>query len=81
VVINLYDTERGFCPAESLTPDEAVALHHRGLLEVADYKRLSFAGAFAVFVEIEKAVRGRRPVGTVIFFGVKSPVRAHQGKA
>jgi len=83
--INLYETGSGdFVPAYALTVDEAVALHRRGVLEARDERHLSPAARLAVRGETRDAVASRRRRGgrgVVIYWGVRRPTRAYQGRA
>lgn len=80
--INLYELPTGvFCAPQSLTADEAVELHNRRILQATDYELLSFDAAFAVQLEMEAAVRGAKSTGAVVFWGVRKPIRASQGRA
>lgn len=84
-MINLFETSRGdFVPASSLTAEEAVDLHRRGVLGAVDARRLSPAARIAVDVVVAGRVGSRRRrggCGVTIFWGVRTPTRAHQGRA
>lgn len=79
--INLYETGSGdFAPASSLTADESVALHRRGVLAAIDYERMSIEARAAVGIELRRAVAARR-YGRTIFWGCRVPTRVYHGRA
>lgn len=84
-MINCYETSRGdFVPPHALTADEALALHRRGVLEAGDYGLLTLDARLAVAASAEGAVAARRRrggCGVTIFWGVRTPTRAYQGRA
>lgn len=77
----LYETPSGaFAPASSLTTDEAVELHRKGMLQATDFEQLQPAAMVAVLHAIEERVRGTS-TATVQFWGVLRPRRVLQGRA